>query len=192
MSNIIPASEIPKAAKLLKEGAVLLHRADTIWGLICDATSKEGVNKISQIKARQAGMSYIILVNNDAMIERFVREVPEVSWDIVESAVEPITIIYPEGMGLVNGVRAEDKSIAIRLVKEPDTVKLIQYLGRPIVSTSANISGKPSATSLADMDPEIMKRVDGIISDEGRKTMSNKASSIIKIGLHGEVKIIRS
>ena len=137
-------------------------------------------------------MSYIILVNNDAMIERFVREVPEVSWDIVESAVEPITIIYPEGMGLANGVRAEDKSIAIRLVKEPDTVKLIQYLGRPIVSTSANISGKPSATSLADMDPEIMKRVDGIISDEGRKTMSNKASSIIKIGLHGEVKIIRS
>ena len=192
MSVTYSSSELHQAAKSLKEGAVLLHRADTIWGLICDATSKEGVAKIGKIKARPVGMSYIILVKDEAMTERFVREVPEVSWDIVENAEDPMTIIYPEGMGLAPGVCAEDKSIAIRVVKEADTQRLIQFLGRPIVSTSANLSGQPSALTLNEMDPSILNQIDGVISDEGRPKKANKASAIIKIGLHGEVNIIRS
>jgi len=185
-------ADIPKAAKSLKEGAFLLHRADTIWGLICDATSKEAVAKISAIKARPAGMSYIVLVKDGAMLERYVKEVPEVAWDIVENAVDPLTIIYPQGLALAEGVCAENGSIGVRVVNEKDTLKLLQYLNRPIISTSANLSGKPAATSLKDMDPVILERVDGIISDEGRAKGNGKASSIISLGLHGQVKIIRS
>lgn len=179
-----------EAVEVLKNGGVILHRPDTIWGLSCDATSDAAVSKIDQIKSRADGKSYIVLVKDDAMMERYVTEVPEVAWDLLDSAVEPITIIYPKGRGLANGVLADDGSVAIRVVKDDLTRNIIQRLNRAIVSTSANISGGPSPTSLAEIDERVMNSVDHVVerTDEAE---TKKPSTIIKLALNGEFKIIR-
>lgn len=189
--NSMVKEDIKEAVELLKKGGVMLHRADTIWGLICDASSDEAVNNITAIKGRPDDKSYIILVNNQVMLERYVQEVPEVAWDLIENAVNPLTIIYPKGRALAKGVCADDGSIAVRIIQDPVTERLIQMLGKPIISTSANLSGESSPTNIENISRKILDQVDGIISDKDKPSRPAKASSIIKLGLHGEVSIIR-
>ncbi|MDA0973248.1 MAG: Sua5/YciO/YrdC/YwlC family protein [Bacteroidetes bacterium] len=190
--NLIEKEHIKEAVELLRSGAVLLHRADTIWGLICDATSDQAVESISVIKGRTNAKAYVVLVSSSAMLERYVKEVPEVAWELIDTAVSPLTIIYPEGRLLSGGVCAADGSIAVRIVKDPLTERLIQQLGKPLISTSANLMGQASPMRIDDVSKGILDQVGGIISDEGKSSGPHKASSIIKLGLHGEVSIIRS
>lgn len=182
---------IREAVQVLRDGGLILHRADTIWGISCDATNSEAIAALSRIKERAAGKSYIVLVKNDAMVERYVKEVPEVAYDLLESATEPLTIIYPEGTGLGKGVCAEDESVAIRVVDDVMTRDIIHGLNRPIVSTSANLSGQASPLSYEEIAQEIIEKVDHEVkrTDKASRT---KPSSIIKLALNGEFKIIRS
>ncbi len=182
---------IREAVSHLKEGKVILHRPDTIWGLSCDATNKDAIHKIDAIKARAEGKSYIVLVKDIAMMERFVKEIPEVAYDLLDSSVNPMTIIYPEGIGLAAGAIASDGSVAIRVVDDKLTRDIIHGLNRPIISTSANYSGDSSTSILSQINKEIKENVDFIVTREENKNIQ-KPSTIIKLALNGEFKIIRS
>jgi L-threonylcarbamoyladenylate synthase len=175
----------------LKGGGLILHRADTIWGLSCDATQPIAIEKLDQLKQRQAGKSYIVLVSDEAMLERHVQDVPEVAYDLIEASVSPLTIIFPKGVGLADGVCAPDGSVAIRVVKDKLTHDIIYRLRRPIISTSANISNVSPPSQLAQVSDIIRNGVDHIVerTDEAEHT---KPSSIIKLALNGEFSFIRT
>jgi len=147
------------------------------------------VERIIKLKGRDSSKSFVILVANDGMLQQYVSEVPEVAWDLIDAAVEPLTIIYPGAKKLAKGVAAADGSIAIRIVPSGPTHKLIHRLRRPIVSTSANLSGMPPALDIESLDPKVVEQVDHIVNS--LTSLGNKPSSIIRIGLNGEVDIIR-
>ncbi|MCB9195655.1 MAG: threonylcarbamoyl-AMP synthase [Flavobacteriales bacterium] len=178
-----------EALNILKNGGVILYNTDTIPGLGCDATDATAIERIFDIKNRPANKSLIVLVANDGMLQRYVEEVPEVAWDIIDFTDKPTTIIYPRGKNLAQSAMAEDGSIGIRVIKEGPLHQLIMRLGKPLVSTSANLSGDPSPQNLSEISHEIISKVDLVVDLPTNKT--HKASSIIKIELNGEFKIIR-
>jgi len=180
-----------KASDVLKQGGVLLLATDTVWGLSCDANNAEAIEKIKKIKGRKENQSFILLVKNDAMLERYVNDVPDVAWDILDQSESPITIVYPRGINLPDNAFHSDGTAAIRVTKDPVLQKLIQYNKKPIVSTSANLSGQPSPRSREEVSEEVLASVDYILDLSDQKSKSRKASSILKIGLNGEIKIIR-
>jgi len=182
--------EINKAKIVLENGGIILYPTDTIWGLGCDATNEEAVQKIYAIKNRVDSKSLIILLDDDRKLNRFVREVPEVVWDILDYAVKPTTIVYPEAINLPSNLVAADGTIAIRITKDDFCKKLVQQYKKPIVSTSANIAEKQSPQEFKDITPEILKAVDHVVHLPASEK-SNEPSSIIKIGLGGELDIIR-
>lgn len=180
---------IRKAIEVLNNGGVILYPTDTIPGLGCDATNEEAAQKIFEIKNRPAQKSFIVLVSSDAMLQKYVSEIPEIAWDIIDYAEKPTTIIYPNARNLAPSIMAEDGSIGIRMVKFGEVHRLIHQFGKPLVSTSANLSGEPSPTDLSEINTEISSKVDLIVD---LPNIGNKvASSIIKIELNGEFKIIR-
>ena len=183
--------EIRTTITALKEGKVLLYPTDTIWGLGCDATNQEACDKIGTIKQRDASKSFVCLVSSDAMLNRVIKDVPEIAWDLFDEAVEPLTLILPDAKGLAKGVAAEDGTAAFRMIKEGPLHRIIHQFGKPIVSTSANVSGNAPALTLEEVDQEIKKQVDHIVSPEGFPKGTKKPSAIIKIGLGSEIKIIR-
>ena len=183
--------EIRTTITALKEGKVLLYPTDTIWGLGCDATNQEACDKIGTIKQRDASKSFVCLVSSDAMLNRVIKDVPEIAWDLFDEAVEPLTLILPDAKGLAKGVAAEDGTAAFRMIKEGPLHRIIHQFGKPIVSTSANVSGNAPALTLEEVDQEIKKQVDHIVNPEGFPIGTKKPSSIIKIGLGSEIKIIR-
>ncbi len=181
---------ITETVEALKQGASILYPTETVWGLGCDATNEEAVKKITQIKARPEGKSYLILLAEDHQLNRYVREVPDVCWDIIDSAVDPITLIYPEGINLAPGVCAEDGSVGIRITSDPFCSALVRKLNRPILSTSANLSGEPTPTMFDEISDSVKQQVDYIVNLPAHK-MSGKSSSVMKVGLDGSFKIIR-
>ncbi|MFT4662804.1 MAG: L-threonylcarbamoyladenylate synthase [Patiriisocius sp.] len=180
-----------KASDVLKEGGVLLTATDTLWGLSCDASNEKAVERIKEIKGRVEGQSFILLVNSDSMLERYVNEVPDVAWDIIDQSVRPVTIIYPRGINLPDSTFHKDGTVAIRITDDPVLMKLIQYTKKPIVSTSANETGKPAPKKRDEIASTILESVDYVLDLPEVKSGSKKASSILKIGLRGEIKIIR-
>ncbi len=179
-----------KAIEVLRQGGTILYPSDTIWGLGCDASNEEACQKISQLKKRTEGKSFIVLVDGFSMLERYIPDFHEVCYDLVDFAEKPLTIIYPNAVGLATSVLAQDGSVGIRITKDPICLKLIRGLRKPIVSTSANISNEPIPQSYSEIDDSIKKGVDAIVEERLDEKMS-KASQIIKIGLNGEVQIIR-
>jgi L-threonylcarbamoyladenylate synthase len=157
----------------------------------CDATHQEACDKIGTIKQRDASKSFVCLVSSDAMLNRVIKDIPEIAWDLFDEAVEPLTLILPDAKGLAKGVAAEDGTAAFRMIKEGPLHRIIHQFGKPIVSTSANVSGNAPALTLEEVDQEIKKQVDHIVSPEGFPKGTKKPSSIIKIGLGSEIKIIR-
>ena len=182
--------EIQKTLEILREGGMVVYPTDTIWGLGCDATNPEAVAKIYDVKERDSSKSLILLVSGDAMLQRYVKVVPEVCWDLIDMADKPLTIVYPEGNNLAPKTMADDGSIGIRMVKEGFVNKLVHKLGRPLVSTSANISGEPSPTSFDEISDELKSRVDYVVNLRLPEKEA-QPSSIIKVGPNGEIKIIR-
>lgn len=182
--------DVVKAIDGLKEGKSLLYPTDTIWGLGCDATNEEAIDSVYEIKSRPKNKSFIVLVNSVAMLERYVSEFPEVCYDLIDLAEKPLTIIYDKPIGLPKSLLAGDGSIGIRVTKDAICNRIIQGLRKPIVSTSANLSGEPSPKSFEDISTAVKERVDMILQERWNETMS-QPSSIIKIGTDHSVKVIR-
>lgn len=183
--------EIKNAIGILRSGGTILYPTDTVWGIGCDACNIDAVEKIFNIKQRDQYKSMVVMVCNETMINRYVKEVPEIVWELMESADEPLTIIYPAGRMLANNLIAEDGSVGVRLVKDVFCNTLIHKFGKPLVSTSANISGENTPSSFIEIKSEILNKVDYIVNLRQTEINNTKPSTIIKIALNGEIKIIR-
>jgi L-threonylcarbamoyladenylate synthase len=183
--------DIKAALEVLQKGGVILYPTDTIWGIGCDACNEEAVRRVYAIKNRVDSKSMLVLMENAALLERYVEEVPEIAYDLIELSEKPMTIIYDGARGLAKNLIAEDGSIGIRITTEAFSSELIRRFKRPIVSTSANISGKPSPACFDEIDQEIIDAVDYVVKYRQDDTSKAVPSSIMKLGRGGEIKIIR-
>ena len=184
--------QINKAIEVLKSGGVILYPTDTIWGIGCDATNPEAVKKVFAIKKREESKSLVTLVSDLDMLARYVKEIPEAALDLIEVNDTPMTIIYPQAIGLAENVIAEDGSVGIRIPMNEFCRQLCFRLRKPIVSTSANISGENPPKGFKDISQDIKDAVDYTVHPSmEEKNSTHKASQIIKIGLKGEIQIIR-
>jgi L-threonylcarbamoyladenylate synthase len=183
--------EIQKTLDVLKAGGVILYPTDTLWGIGCDATNKEAVEKIYKIKRREEGKSMIILIDTEQMLHKYVKDVPPVAYELLDHAEKPLTIIYQNATKLPPNLVNKDGSIGIRIVKDTFCKKVINKLNSPIVSTSANLSGKPSPASFKQIDPAILQSVDYVVNLRKNETQKVKASTIMSLSYNGEFKIIR-
>lgn len=186
------AEDLKKALETLQKGGVILYPTDTVWGLGCDATNEEAVKRIYELKRRSDAKSMLVLVDSANRIESYVREVPDMAWDLIEVTDKPLTIIYPEAKNLAKNLLAEDGSIGIRVSGEQFSKMLCAQFKRPIVSTSANISGQPSPAIYAEISDEIKPLVDYIVQYRQDDRTPAKPSSIIKLDIGNVIKIIRS
>ncbi len=182
---------IDEAVKILKEGGIILYPTDTVWGIGCDATNPKAVEKIFTLKKRTDSKSLIVLVDGLDMLYRYIKEVPEIADQLIEATDTPLTIIYPGAIGLAANVAAEDGSVGIRIPNHEFCKKLIYKLRRPIVSTSANISGEASPQHFGEIPKEVRDGVDWCADSDLDAGSTGKPSSIIQLGLGGEIKIIR-
>ena len=190
---------IDSALKVLCEGGVILYPTDTIWGLGCDATNPDAVARIFKIKNRPEAKSLVLLAADLDMVARYVKVIPNIAIDLVEVNDRPMTIIYPGAITsdvpdrhyIAHNAVAEDGSVGIRIPMNEFCVELARKLGRPIVSTSANISGEPSPQVYADIPQEIRDAVDYIVPQKLERDATGYASQIIKVEVDGQVQIIR-
>lgn len=182
---------IKEAVEVLRKGGIILYPTDTVWGIGCDATNKEAVAKVYQIKKREDSKSLVLLAEDMDMICRYVKEVPEMAIQLVEVNDKPMTIIYPGAIGLADNAVAEDGTVGIRVPMMDFCKQLIHRFGRPIVSTSANISGEPTPKKFDEISEEIKSAVDHIVEPSLERESTGKASSIIKVGLDYSIEIIR-
>ncbi len=182
--------EIDNSITILNEGGLILYPTDTVWGIGCDATNKEAIEKIFKLKKRSDKKTMICLVANQFMLEQYVEKVPEPAYDIMDLSERPVTIIYDNPRGVADNLIAEDNTLAIRVASDNFCQQLIKKFKRPIVSTSANIAGEPTPGSFSEISELILKGVDYVVNLEQKK-INNSPSSIIKLGNDGIVKIIR-
>jgi len=185
------SDDLSKAIEVLRSGGVILYPTDTIWGIGCDATNPDSVKRVYEIKQREDVKSMLILMENPNLLNSYVSEVPEIAWDLIEVSDKPITIIYPGAKNLAVNLIAPDGSIGIRLTDEPFTQQLIQRFRKPIVSTSANISGQKAPQNFHEISEEIKRAVDFIVQYHQDDLSKANPSSILKLGRAGEIEIIR-
>ncbi len=183
--------DIKAAIETLQKGGVILYPTDTIWGIGCDACNEEAVKRIYAIKKRIDSKSMLVLMENAALLERYVDEVPEIAYDLIELTDKPLTIIFDGARALAKNLIADDGSIGIRITSEAFSSELIRRFKRPVVSTSANISGNPSPACFDEIDQEIIDSVDYVVRFRQEDTQKAVPSSIMKLGRSGEIKIIR-
>jgi L-threonylcarbamoyladenylate synthase len=183
--------DIRNSLKILKEGGVILYPTDTVWGLGCDATNNEAVEKIFRIKSRNDSRSLIILVDSEAMLERYVYDIPEIALDLIEVSETPITIIYPKAKNLASSIPAEDGSVGIRVCKDKFCNELIGRFRKPIVSTSANMSGETSPSHFMEIPDKIIQAVDYTVEYKREDRQKHHPSPVIKVEHNGVIKIIR-
>ncbi len=184
-------SQIDAAIKVLREGGVILYPTDTIWGLGCDATNPEAVEKIYRLKKRSDSKNLIVLAANIDMVCKYVKQIPEIAISLMEVNNKPMTIIYPGAIGLARNVIAGDGTVGIRVPLNEFCTRLITRFHRPIVSTSANISGEPAPVYYEDIPDEIFDAVDFVVDPEFEEDCTHRTSQIIKVGLKNEIEIIR-
>ena len=185
------ADDIGVAVQLLRKGGVILYPTDTIWGIGCDATNPAAVERIYKIKQRNDTKSMLVLMENAASLDRYVQLIPEIAWTLIELADKPLTIIYPGAKNLAKNLISEDNSIGIRIVQDEFCRVLIQQFRKPIVSTSANISGESWPENFDSINPAILKQVDYIVKWRQEDQTKRKPSAIIKLGLKGEIEVVR-
>lgn len=184
--------DIRNAVKVLNEGGVILYPTDTVWGIGCDATNADAVAKVYKIKQRDDSKALICLVDSDARLQRYVRNVPTVAWDLLDLSTKPTTVILDGAVNLAPNLIAEDGSIAMRITKEPFSKELCYRFQKALVSTSANISGQPAAQNYQDISQELLDSVDYVCWTRRNEHKPHTPSSIIKLGQNGEVSIIRA
>lgn len=183
--------EINKCIDVLKQGGLILYPTDTVWGIGCDATNPNAVKKVYQLKQRIDSKALICLVTDDRMLKKYVKNIPEVAYNIIDITDKPTTIIYDNAQNLAENLIANDGTIAIRIPDDEFCYQLSRKLNGAIVSTSANISGQPTPKSFKEITQAILKGVDYVVNLQREKN-GNKPSSIIKLSNNGVVKIIRA
>lgn len=184
--------DIKNAVKVLKAGGVILYPTDTVWGIGCDATNAEAVAKVYKIKHRDDSKALICLVDSDARLQRYVRNVPNIAWDLLDLATKPTTIILDGAVNLATNLIAEDGSIAMRITKEPFSKELCYRFQKALVSTSANISGEPPAQNYQDISQELIDSVDYVCWSRRQEHKPHTPSSIVRLRPNGEVTIVRN
>ena len=202
IENMNREEDIKKAVEVLKKGGVILYPTDTVWGIGCDATNAEAVKRVYEIKQRDDSKAMICLVDSDARLQRYVLNVPDVAWQLIDSlkansqeltanSPKPTTLILDGAVNLAPNLIAEDGSIALRITQEPFSKELCYRFQKALVSTSANISGEPAAQNYCDIDPRIIEQVDYVCWSRRQEHKPHTPSSIIRLRPDGEVTIIR-
>ena len=187
--------DIRNAVEVLRKGGVILYPTDTVGGIGCDATNAEAVKRVYEIKQRDDSKALICLVDSDARLQRYVRNVPEVAWQLIDSLKEsdsrPTTLILDGAINLAPNLIADDGSIGMRITQEPFSKELCYRFQKALVSTSANISGEPAAQNYCDIDPRIVEAVDYVCWSRRQEHKPHQPSSIIRLRENGEVAVIR-
>ena len=183
--------DIKKAIEVMRKGGIILYPTDTVWGIGCDATNAEAVAKVYALKRRDDSKALICLVDSENRLQRYVRNVPDVAWQLIEAVEKPTTLILDGAVNLAPNLISEDGSIGIRVTKEPFSHELCYRFQKAIVSTSANVSGEPAAQNYRDISQEILDGVDYVCETRRQEHKPHTPSSIIKLAADGEVKIIR-
>ena len=183
-------TEVHNAFEVIKNGGIILYPTDTVWGIGCDATNEEAVKKIYALKQREETKSMIVLMNGERMMHNVFKEIPEVAWQILDLSEKPTTLILDNPRNVAKNIVAEDSTLGVRIVTEPFCFKLMERMKKPLVSTSANISGEPTPKTFKEISPEIIKGVDYVVNLHHDKVCKNP-STIIKLGLDHQVKVIR-
>jgi L-threonylcarbamoyladenylate synthase len=182
--------EVEKVVGVLGDGGIILYPTDTFWSLGCDATNSEAVQKLAKINGEHKGL-FILALDNDGRLYNYFESIPELAWDIIDLAESPTTHVLPTAKNLAPEVITEDGSAAVRVIKEPFVQALIRKFGRAIVCSTANNSGEIQSNSFMAINESIKEKVDYIVEYGRANKGTIKASSIIKLGLKGEVKVIR-
>jgi len=189
--DTIAREAIQKAIEVLNQGGVILYPTDTVWGLGCDATNSEAVKKIYQIKRREDSKSMLCLVDAVGRVDYYFENVPEIAWDLWDVADKPLTLILPRARNVAKELIASDGTMGMRITHEEVSNALCARLKRPLVSTSANISGEPTARCFADISEEIKQAVDYIVPLRQNETENPAPSGIIKVDDGSVIKVIR-
>jgi len=182
--------EVHNAYEVIKNGGIILYPTDTVWGIGCDATNEEAVAKIYALKQREESKSMIVLLNGEKMIYNVFAAIPEVAWEIWDLSEKPTTLILDNPKNVAKNIISDDNTLGVRIVKEPFCFKLLERMKRPLVSTSANLNGMFTPKTFKEISPEIIKGVDYIVNLHREKVCQNP-STIIKLSLDNQVKIIR-
>jgi len=183
--------DIKKACEVMQAGGIILYPTDTIWGIGCDATNDKAVEKIYNLKRRIDHKAMLVLIDNPVKLETYVSEVPDIAWDLIEVADKPLTIIFSNAKNLSRHLLAEDGSIGIRVTQEEFSQKLCRQFGKPLVSTSANVSGEVFPSNFFEISDAIKNGVDYIVKYRQEDVREVQPSSIIKLGTGGLVQVIR-
>jgi L-threonylcarbamoyladenylate synthase len=183
--------DIKKSLNTLREGGIILYPTDTIWGLGCDPTNNTAVEKIFKIKSRSESKSLIILVDGLSMVERYVKDIPEIIFELADVSDSPLTIIYPKGKNLAAGVCSDDGSVGIRICHDEFCRELINKFRKPIVSTSANLSSKSLPENFNEIDKSVIEGVDFVVRYRQDDRQKHTASRVIKVNPDGTIEIIR-
>lgn len=185
------AEDIRQAVQTLRQGGLILYPTDTIWGIGCDASNAEAVSRVYALKQRDDSKALICLVDNPDRLQRYFRQVPDVAWDLIEFAENPLTLILDNAVGVADNLTAEDGSLAVRVTKENISHELCFRFQKAVVSTSANVSGEPSPANFSEIDPRIIEGVDYVMRARQNDLSKSKPSQIIKLRADGQVTIIR-
>lgn len=191
-SGITVADDVAKAVEVMKKGGVILYPTDTVWGIGCDATNAEAVKTVYEIKRRDDSKALICLIDSDIRLQRYARDIPDVAWDLLTLPEKPTTVILDGISNLADNLYAEDGSVGIRITQEEFSKQLCYRMQKPIVSTSANISGEPTAQNYCDIEEEILSAVDYVCETRRQEHLPHVPSSIIKLTKDGQVTIIRN
>ncbi|MEO0037934.1 MAG: putative protein YciO [Bacteroidota bacterium] len=183
-------TEVHNAFEVIKNGGIILYPTDTVWGIGCDATNPEAIAKIYALKQREDSKSMIVLMNGDKMMYNVFSAIPDLAWDLWELSEKPTTLILDNPRNIAENLIAADKTLGVRIIKEPFCFKLLERMKKPIVSTSANISGMAAPKTFKEISPEIIKGVDYVVNLQRDKVCKNP-STIIKLSLDNQVKVIR-
>ncbi|MFD2742875.1 MULTISPECIES: L-threonylcarbamoyladenylate synthase [Sphingobacterium] len=190
-NTYVDRDDVSKALETLQAGGIILYPTDTIWGIGCDATNPEAVEKVFALKGRDQAKSMILLLHNDNQLAGYVNDIPDVAYQLIEVTDRPLTIIYSLAKNLPANVMAADGTVGIRVVDHPFCQQLLQRFRKPIISTSANLSGQPSPRNFMDISPEITDGADYVVQFGQQDTEEREPSMIIKLDPSGKFEFIR-
>lgn len=186
-------ADVKAAVDVLRRGGVIAYPTDTVWGLGCDATNDAAVRRIYAIKQRDDHKALITLVCNEAMLERTVDGIPDVAYELIEAAVSPLTIVYDKGIGVAPSLLGTDGTLGVRLTREAISAEICRRLGRPLVSTSANVSGKPTARCYSEITADVLQAVDYVCTSRRVEPLNTdvKPSTVMRLCEDSSFTIIR-
>lgn len=183
--------DIKKACEVMAAGGIILYPTDTIWGIGCDATNEKAVQRVYELKRRADNKAMLVLMDSEAKLDRYVSDVPDIAWDLISVSDKPLTIIYSSAKNLATNLLGADGSVGIRITNEEFSKRLCERFRKPLVSTSANVSGEPSPANFSEVSEVIKEGVDYIVNYRQDDMSKAAPSGIIKLGAGGLVQVIR-